>query len=53
MDFIIVVYVIAVLISVGILYSILKVIWYTVKMLALRSFMKDLGKAEDVQVISH
>ena len=53
MDFIIVVYVIAVLISVGILYSILKMIWYTVKMLALRSFMKDLGKAEDVQVISH
>ena len=53
MDFIIVVYVIAILIALAILYAILKVIWYTVKMLALRSFMKDLGKAKKIQVISH
>ena len=53
MDFIIVVYVIAILISLAILYAILKVIWYTVKMLALRSFMKDLGKADGIQVVSH
>ena len=53
MDFIIVVYVIAILIALAILYAILKVIWYTVKMLSLRSFMKDLGKSEKIQVISH
>ena len=53
MDFIIVVYVIAILIALAILYAILKIIWYTVKMLALRSFMKDLGKSEEIQVISH
>lgn len=53
MDFIIVVYVIAILIALAILYTILKIIWYTVKMLALRSFMKDLGKSEEIQVISH
>ena len=50
MDFIIVVYVIAILIALAILYAILKVVWYTVKMLALRSFMKDLGKSEEIQV---
>ena len=53
MDFIIVVYVIVILIALAILYALLKMIWYTVKMLALRSFMKNLGKTDGIRVISH
>ncbi|MBE6534479.1 MAG: hypothetical protein E7678_05890 [Ruminococcaceae bacterium] len=53
MDFLIIVYVIAFLILMWITYCLLKVIWYTVKMLSLRSFMKDLGKEDGIEVICH
>ena len=53
MDFFIVLYVITILIALAIVYAILKLIWYAVKMLALGSFMKDLKKENGIEVTSH
>ena len=53
MDFFIVVYVIAFLILMWIMYGMLKIIWYTAKMLSLSSFMKSLGKEDEIEVIVH